>query len=456
MKQRPAAEATRTQAGESERQKKALISICDRKGRERNWGFRQLFFISLALSLPLFLLYRSHYVYQGFLYLLTILRPFLIGGALAFLLKIPMNFIERRLLSHLPDPLKRFRRGLSMLAVIILLFISIGLTLSIILPQIVQAVVTLESKVKLFLHELSEQLEAHELTRGYAEQVDQWLSGLSWTQLIDNLTQYLKDGSSSLIKQAISTGNAIASGTTNAIFAFFFMLYVLSSKERLVRQGKRLVYSYLPEKRADQILYVGHLAHRNFSAFIGGQFIDAIMIAAWAYLGVLLIGMPRMMIVPVIMGVTDLVPLIGPIIGTFLSTLVVLIDSPIKAGIFFIYLLAAQQIQGNVIYPKLVGDRLGLPAMWTLVAVSLGGSLLGVVGMWLFCPLFAVIYTLLDLDTERRLYQRGIRIRQKNGAQLTAEAHAGIEQHPEYCELEIEEPGLLTKLGSLSQKFKKK
>ncbi|MDO5738312.1 MAG: AI-2E family transporter [Eubacteriales bacterium] len=416
----------------------------------------RLFLMALIIAIPFFLVRNTGLFYKSFRTFLIIIRPFLIGSALAFLIKIPLNFAEKNVFSKLPGRLNRYKRAFSLLTTLILIILVLGFCMGIILPQIFNAVVSLEDKLRHFVKDLSHYLIQNELSANYGQQLREWVDKISWEQVINNLTSFLKDGSTNILKQAISTTGAIASGTTSAIFAFFFMIYVLTSKERLARQGKRLIYSYFSERRADQILYVSQLMHDNFSAFIGGQFLDAVMISAWSYIGVLIIGKPGLIIVPVIMGITDLVPLIGPIIGTFLATLVVLIESPVKALVFFVYLLLAQQIQGNVIYPKLVGDRLGLPAMWTLVAVSLGGSLFGIVGMWLFCPLFAVIYLLLDVDTDKRLRERGIQISKKQGVDIVAQELSGLDSHPDYCEVEFEEPGVMHKLGEFIRKKRNK
>ncbi|MDO5734763.1 MAG: AI-2E family transporter [Eubacteriales bacterium] len=415
-------------------------------------SFARVFFLALAVVLPAFILFNAPAAYKAFLSLTTMLRPFIIGAALAFLVKIPMNVLEHGLERILPSRFKKLKRPLALLLTLALIALLITLCLRLILPQIIQSVLTLEKNSQAFALKLAEYLEKNDLTAPYGEDIRNYMQGFNWQKLLEGLGDYLKQGSSAVLRQAISTTSAIATGTTNGIFALFFMLYVLVGKERLSRQGRRLLYAYLPEKQADNTLYVAQLLHDNFAAFIGGQFLDAVMIAAWSYLGVIIVGLPGLLIVPVIMGVTDLVPLIGPIVGTVLATLVVVIDSPLKALGLLIYLLIVQQIQGNVIYPKLVGDRLGLPAMWTLVAVSLGGSLLGIVGMWIFCPLFAVIYLLLDQDSQRKIDAKKIALEQKDGPTLLAVRHSNIEEHPEYCDIETE----VSQVGSFFTKLKDK
>lgn len=415
--------------------------------------WRNAFFFCAGLILLVFVFMRSATVYRGFRTLLVILRPFIVGAALAFLVKIPMNLIEQKTGQIFKGKARVYRRPLALFLALVLIIFLLALSLRLVLPQLIATVKTLEQKLPLFTNQFIAWLKGIDFLRPMGERIEEYFRTFSWSRAFDQIGDFLTVGDKGWVQRAISTTSAIASGAANSIFAFIFMIYVLLSKERISRQMRRLIYAYLPEKRADRTLYVSHLLHDDFVAFIGGQFLDAIMIAAWTYVGMLIFNIPNKIMMAVIMGLTDLIPIIGPLIGTVITTLIILVDSPIQALIFFIYILIAQQIQANIIYPNLVGDRLGLPAMWTLVAITVGGSLLGIVGMWLFLPIFSVVYTLLDEQSQLRIRRKNIRLNDKRGDAIVRRYR---EENNLETEKEADKPGLVDSLKKLRDKYRRK
>ena len=193
-------------------------------------------------------------------------------------------------------------------------------------------------------------------------------------------------------------------GLIGLVFAF----YCLASKETLCRQGKKLLYAFLPERITDETLRILALTNRTFSSFISGQCVEACILGGMFAVAMFILRMPYVTLISVLIAVTALVPLVGGFIGCFLGAFFILVNDPMQALIFVIVFLVIQQIEGNLIYPKVVGGSIGLPGMWVLAAVTIGGDLMGVVGMFLMIPLSSVVYTLLREITNKRLAKREI------------------------------------------------
>ena len=193
-----------------------------------------------------------------------------------------------------------------------------------------------------------------------------------------------------------------------AFLSMIFAFYALSRKEILARQGRRLSYSLLSEKTADQLVRVVRLSNSTFSNFISGQCLEAVILGCMFAVGMAVLKLPYIALVSVIIAVTALVPLVGAFVGCFLGCLFILVDSPMQAATFLVLFLVLQQIEGNLIYPKVVGTSIGLPGMWVLVAVGVGSELMGIMGMLVMIPLASVCYTLLREFTENRVRERNI------------------------------------------------
>jgi predicted PurR-regulated permease PerM len=194
----------------------------------------------------------------------------------------------------------------------------------------------------------------------------------------------------------------------NAFVSVVFAVYAVARKEVLARQGRRLMYSLLPEKTGDEIVRVARLTNTTFSNFISGQCLEAIILGCLFAVAMLIFKMPYIPLVSVIIAVTALIPLVGAFIGCFLGALFILVESPIQALTFVIMFLVIQQIEGNLIYPRVVGTSIGLPGMWVLAALTIGGELMGVGGMLIMIPLASVMYALMREFTQRRVAERGI------------------------------------------------
>ena len=202
----------------------------------------------------------------------------------------------------------------------------------------------------------------------------------------------------------------MAGAVVTFVLALAFALYALVQKEKLILQAKKLLYAYVEEKKADKVMKVARTANTTFTNFISGQFIEALILGFLCMVGMLILGIPHAVTIGVMIAFTALIPIVGAIIGTVIGAILILPVSPIKAVVFVIFLLILQQIEGNIIYPKVVGSSVGLPGIWVLVAISIGGSLWGLVGILLSVPLFSVIYAVLGENVRERLKEKKLQV----------------------------------------------
>ena len=353
-------------------------------------------------------------------FLLDLLAPFLAGGAVAFVLNVPMRFIESKLL---PTPggkptasrrVRRFLRPVSLLLTFLFVVLVILVLVLVIAPELVRTVaglgVTIQNAVLRFLN-WAEEMFAN------TPQVMEWLNSLTfnwqsinWQSLINQVVDVVKSGATSILSSAFSTAMNVFNGVADTFIAFFLACYHLLQKEKLGLQCRKALYALLPRKGADQVVEVFSLSHRIFSSFITGQCTEAVILGTMFFIVMSILNMPYAVLVGCTIAVTALIPIVGAFIGCGLGAFLLLMVSPMQALIFVAMFLILQQVEGNLIYPHVVGSSVGLPSIWVLAAVSIGGSLMGVAGMLLFIPMTSVIYTLFRQFVYRRLREKNLRI----------------------------------------------
>ena len=337
-----------------------------------------------------------------------ILSPFVVGAALAFVLNVPMRAIEKRLKAIKKNGL---RRGLA----ILLTFLAVILVLTgvfwLLIPQIVETVESLIETLPNFLYhvlELGEEfLSDHpELLEMLNEYTD--FSSINWSDMIQKVISLVSGGVTSVMDYLVETVISLSSGIFNAVLSLAFCLYALGRKEILARQGRRIIYSFLPEKVCDETIRILRMTNATFSIFISGQCLEAIILGAMFAVSMAIFQMPYIPLISVVISVTALVPIVGAFVGCVIGAFFILMLDPMLAFWFVVMFLVLQQIEGNMIYPKVVGSSIGLPGMWVLVAVGVGGGLMGVGGMLLMIPLASVLYALAREITNKRLADRNI------------------------------------------------
>ena len=347
---------------------------------------------------------------------IDILEPFAVGGMIAFVLNLPMKFVEERLLGRWKGKAAdKLRRPLSLLAAIVFVAVLIVIVVMAVLPQLGRTINDLGQKIPEFFQQVVAWLG--DLERQYP-QLGQYLgpfldsgesleqSWASMDQLAARLMDFLKEGGASVITTTIGVASGIIGTFVKGIISFIFALYILAAKEKLADQGKRILHAFAPEKVEKGTLSLCSLLYRNFSHFITGQCVEAVIIGTIFVITMSLFRMPYAVMIGVLIAFTALIPVVGAFIGCILGAFLILVDAPEMAFWFVVLFLIIQQIEGNLIYPRVVGESVGLPAIWVLAAVSVGGSLFGFAGMLVFIPLVSTGYMLLRDEVNARNRRR--------------------------------------------------
>lgn len=338
----------------------------------------------------------------------NLVAPFVAGSVLAFIFNVPMRAVERELSFVRKEGL---RRTLSLVITLLLFTLVVAFVILLLVPQISLTVETIIERLPDFVVRETNNVmnflnENPELKEWVLARTD--LTSIDWQSVIQKLIGFMGERVTTWFDGAFSAIGNVTSAVVNAFLSVIFAIYALSRKEILARQGRRLSYALLSEKRADQLIRVVRLCNTTFSNFISGQCLEAVILGCMFAVGMALLNLPYIALVSVIIGVTALVPLVGAFIGCFLGCLFILVDSPMQAVTFLVLFLVLQQIEGNLIYPKVVGTSIGLPGMWVLVAVGIGSELMGIMGMLVMIPLASVMYALLREFTADRLEARNI------------------------------------------------
>lgn len=357
-----------------------------------------------AALLVLALIYSKN-LYNGGLLLLEMFKPFLYGGAIAFVLNLPMKWMEVKLLGRWRGKTAaKMKRPISIVGAIVFLVLIITVVIRTVIPQLTEAMAKLGNAIPAFLQRtavlLQNYSEQYPELKNQAEQLQNL--EVNWQDIVGKVAGFLKTGVSSMLVSTFSVAGNIIGGVVNFLIAFVFAIYILSQKEKLANQGTRILTAYLPPRASKQALKVFSLLHKNFSNFITGQCLEAVILGLLFVIAMTIFGMPYAVMVGVLIAFTALIPVVGAFIGCAVGAFLILLDNPVMALWFVVLFLIIQQIEGNLIYPKVVGNSVGLPSIWVLMAVSLGGSLFGVVGMLFFIPLLATAYSLLRESVNKR------------------------------------------------------
>lgn len=369
-----------------------------------------LFIITVAIIL-LVGLQNLGAVGKGLSFLFQLISPFLIGLVIALILNVPMNFIENKLwVSKKEARKKRVGRGKRIVSLSLSILMIVGiifLLLFLVIPELVKTFTLFAEQVPSLISNLQHWVET--MTSNYPE-VNEWIGSLhfDWNVINDQLIQFLQNGVTGALTSSVNFMMSIITSIVNFTIGIVFAIYILVQKEKLAGQLKKLTYAYCNEKRAKKIVHVAEVANKIFGGFIAGQFTEAIVIGILCFIGMLILGIPYPLTISVLVGFTALIPVIGAFLGTAIGVLLIIVSSPIKAILFVIYIIILQQIEGNIIYPKVVGNSVGLPPIWVLVAITIGGSLMGLVGMIISVPISSVLYALIREDASDRLEKKKI------------------------------------------------
>ena len=339
---------------------------------------------------------------------IKVISPFLVGAVLAFVLNVPMRGIEK-LLSGVKKP--GLRRALAMVLTVFSVLLVLTGAIYLLVPQIRETIKLLVERLPVFFNNIKDTA-----TKYLEENPDvmEWLSqntsfdSVDWSSLIQNTATWITGSLNNVVDLTITTVVNLGTGIFNAVLSIVFALYSLSRKEILARQGRRLLYAFLPERVSDEAVRILRMSNATFSNFISGQCLEALILGAMFAISMAIFKMPYIPLISVIIAITALVPIVGAFAGCVVGGFFILVDNPIMALWFVVLFLVLQQIEGNLIYPRVVGSSIGLPGMWVLLAVAIGGSISGVGGMLLMIPLMSVLYALVREITNNRLVKKDI------------------------------------------------
>lgn len=361
---------------------------------------------------------------------MSILAPFILGGCIAFVVNIPMKFFENKIFTNRKKRVYRrnsnnsevkevnlkseektgFNKGKRFISIFLSLFVIIFVLVWLI-TLVVPELVNVTKNFIQYLSELPNEVKPFidQAISNYPELGSQ-LSELQidFSNILNTAITFLKNAGASMIDFVGKTISSTVSSVKNLVIGIIFTFYVLMSKEKIGRNFKRMVLAYFNTKHAKKILEVTDLSKSAFTNFITGQLKEAIILGILCYIGMLILQIPYQLTISLLTTVTALVPIFGALIGAAVGVILLLAVSPIKALVFLIFIIVLQQIETNLIYPKVVGESVGVPGIFVLIAITIGGSLGGILGMLIGLPIVSVIYSLLRASTARRLKEKGI------------------------------------------------
>ena len=352
------------------------------------------------------LLQNLGFAVRGLNWLLGVLAPFLLGGALAFVVNVPMRAIERHMGSGTGKAAK-LRRPVALVLTLVALCGVLTLAVNVIGPGVAEAAMSALDRLPAAMAELEEWLTKLET---YLPQLEAIIIDLDieWAALSQKVMGVLKNWGSGLLSTGSGFIGGVVSGVTTFVVGLIFAVYLLLQKEKLARQGRQVCYALLPERRADRVLEIVRMANRTFAGFLSGQCLEAVILGTLFVVAMTIFRMPYALLVGVLIALLSLIPIVGAFIGCGVGALLIALTDPWKALAFVVLFLILQQIEGNLIYPHVVGSSVGLPSIWVLAAVTLGGKLMGVLGMLIFIPLCAVLYALFRGHVKERLAERKV------------------------------------------------
>ena len=333
--------------------------------------------------------------------LVSAMSSMLVGAAVAYLVNILMSAYERHYfprLSHKKVVMKT-RRPVCIVAAFLTLIAVVALICLLIVPELIECIKTLAAVVPPFLQQA---VALAEDISWIPDQVISALQSVDWKSLINKALNLVTSGVGDFFSVVTTAVSTVFSVIVTTLFAIIFSIYLLSGKDKMMRNTDRLLCAYLPRRMRDRLVHLGSVFNNCFHRYIVGQCIEAVILGALCTIGMVILRLPYATMIGALIAFTALIPIAGAYIGAGVGAFMILTVSPMKALIFLIFLIILQQFEGNVIYPRVVGTSLGLPGIWVLFAVTVGGGLYGVVGMLLGVPLVAAIYRLVKEDLARR------------------------------------------------------
>lgn len=341
--------------------------------------------------------------------IISLFFPFILGGAIAFIINVPMKHVEKHLFKKKKsEKFNKIRRATAVFITIVAFLGVMVFAMWIVIPEIANTVSDISSDLPKMFNRVSD--KAMKIADKHPE-IEEFVKNekeINWTDIVDSVIGKLKNGAGTFVSSGIGFVSSIFRIITSFVIGLVFAIYILFEKERLSKQAKQVLYSFFSKKMAERIIRIGNIANQTFSGFLSGQCLEACILGTMFFFSMLILRIPYAMVMGVIISITALIPVVGAFIGCFIGVILILIDSPFKALVFIIMFLVLQMIEENLIYPHVVGNSVGLPSIWVLMAVTLGGDLMGVLGMVIFIPISSILYALFRELVKRRLKEKNI------------------------------------------------
>lgn len=340
-----------------------------------------------------------------------IIFPFVLGGAIAFLTNVPMSFLEKKIFENVKKKnkiVRKLKRPISLILTIVLVVGVIALVMFGVIPQLTRTMGTLVTSINDFIPQMQSWIgEFFHNNQEIMNLVDQ--IEFDPDQAIKWGISLLGNGAGNMMNTTMSAVGSIVSGVATFFIAFSFACYILFQKENLHIQIRKVFFAFLPRQKADTFLKVCSLTYRTFANFLAGQCLEAVILGSMFVVTLSILRMPYALLIGILIAFTALIPIFGAFIGCAVGSFLIFMVNPQQAILFVIVFLVLQQIEGNLIYPHVVGESVGLPSIWVLAAVTIGGNLMGIVGMLVFIPLLSVIYTIFREFVYLRLKKQNIK-----------------------------------------------
>ena len=339
--------------------------------------------------------------------LIKILNPFILGACIAFILNVGVNLIETKWIKNKKKNkfIQRIKRPLSIFLAMLILFAAIFFVIFLVIPGLIDTI----DSIKTYIPGIATNVQnwLYDMTNQYP-QINDMIKNINidWNNLDDETMKLLQSWAGTILSSSINILAAIFSGVTNFVIGLIFAVYILLQKEKLGMQFKKIMQAYMKPELMEKTLKIFKVTNSAFTKFITGQVTEACILGFLCFLGMVVLGMPYALTIAVLIGFTALIPIFGAFIGAGIGALLIAVQSPMLALGFIVFIIILQQIEGNIIYPKVVGNSVGLPGIWVMVAVTVGGSLWGITGIAVSVPIASILYALLREDVNNRILEQ--------------------------------------------------
>lgn len=360
---------------------------------------KNIILIITYIALIIFVLVNFEKILSILGYIINIFSPFIFGVIIAFVLNVLVNFIERKLFGKVKKKTwLKLKRPFSIAISVVLVIFIIVFIMNLLIPQLKNSVSLFTDSLPTYKEDIINVMNKFNLEENTIKKASDYLDNFGKI-----ITDYIKGNSKDVITVTTEVATSLITIISKAVIAIVFAIYIIAQKETLKRQFNKLMSAYLKPRTVNRINKYASMANTTFSNFVTGQCLEAAIFGSLCFLGMLILRLPYAPTIAVLLGFTALIPVFGAFIGTFLGAFLILMISPIKAIIFVVFILVLQQIEGNLIYPKVVGKSVGLPGIWVLLSVTIGASVGGILGMLIATPLCSLIYILLRQAVNDRI-----------------------------------------------------